>query len=115
MAKTTSKTSKATQSDEYRPVAFDPKAHAVKLRKDDPEFRAAYDTLEDEFAALGALLAARKDAGLTQADVAARMGVSQPVLARIESSLGSRKHSPSLATLRRYAEACGKKLIIQMA
>lgn len=100
--------------DRYQPVAFDPKAHAEKKRKADPAFRAAYDALEDEFAALAALLAARKDAGLTQADVAARMGVSQPVLARIESSLGSRKHSPSLETLRRYAGACGKKLVIQM-
>ena len=118
MAKTMTKANKATQLDKddaYRPIAFDPKAHAAKKRKADPRFRAAYDTLEDEFAALGALLAARKDAGLTQADVAARMGVSQPVLARIESSLGSRKHSPSLATLRRYADACGKKLVIQMA
>ena len=92
--------------DRYRPVPFDPASHAVAQRKADPQFRAAYDALEDEFAALAALLAARKDAGLTQADVAARMGVSQPVLARIESSLGSRKHSPSLETLRRYAEAC---------
>jgi len=114
----TTKVNKVTQmerDDAYRPVAFDPKVYAAKKRKADPGFRAAYDGLEDEFAALGALLAARKDAGLTQADVAARMGVSQPVLARIESSLGSRKHSPSLATLRRYAEACGKKLVIQMA
>jgi len=100
--------------DRFQPVIFNPKAYAKKKRKADPEFRAAYDALEDEFAALGALLHARKDAGLTQADVAARMGVSQPVLARIESSLGSRKHSPSLATLRKYAGACGKKLIIQM-
>lgn len=98
----------------YQPVAFSPKEYAAKKRKADPGFKAAYDALEDEFAALGALLAARKEAGLTQADVAARMGVSQPVLARIESSLGSRKHSPSLETLRRYADACGKKLVIQM-
>jgi DNA-binding XRE family transcriptional regulator len=105
---------KIETEESYQPVAFDPKAHAEKKRKADPAFRAAYDALEDEFAALAALLAARKDAGLTQADVAARMGVSQPVLARIESSLGSRKHSPSLETLRRYAGACGKKLVIQM-
>jgi len=103
-----------TTEDQYQPVAFNPKTHAEKKRKADPEFCAAYDALEDEFAALGALLHARKDAGLTQADVATRMGVSQPVLARIESSLGSRKHSPSLATLRKYADACGKKLVIQM-
>ncbi len=101
-------------NDQYKPVAFDPKAHAARMRGSDAGFREAYDALEDEFAALDALLRARKEAGLTQADVAARMGVSQPVLARIESSLGSRKHSPSLATLRRYADACGKKLVIQM-
>ncbi|MDR2244824.1 MAG: helix-turn-helix transcriptional regulator [Burkholderiales bacterium] len=105
---------KIETEESFQPVAFDPKSHAAKKRKSDPAFRAAYDALEDEFAALAALLAARKDAGLTQADVAARMGVSQPVLARIESSLGSRKHSPSLETLRRYAGACGKKLVIQM-
>lgn len=105
---------KPVLDERYQPVAFDPKAYAAKKRKVDPEFRVAYDALEDEFAALGALLHARKEAGLTQADVAARMGVSQPVLARIESSLGSRKHSPSLATLRKYADACGKKLVIQM-
>jgi DNA-binding XRE family transcriptional regulator len=99
---------------EYNPVPFDPKAFAQDKRQQSPSFDAAYMALDDEFAALAALLQARKEAGLTQADVALRMGVSQPVLARIESSLGSRKHSPSLSTLRRYAAACGKKLIIQM-
>jgi DNA-binding XRE family transcriptional regulator len=107
-------TRKTGTEDRYQPVALNPRAYAEKLRKSDPAFGAAYDALEDEFAALAALLRARKDAGLTQADVAERMGVSQPVLARIESSLGSRKHSPSLATLRKYADACGKKLVIQM-
>lgn len=101
-------------NDRYDPVPFDPGAYVEKSRNADPAFCAAYDALEDEFAALASLLEARKEAGLTQADVAARMGISQPVLARIESSLGSRKHSPSLNTLRRYASACGKKLVIQM-
>lgn len=105
---------KVIQSDGYQPVPFDPKVYAQEKRNADPEFRVAFDALEDEFAALGALLHARKEAGLTQADVAERMGVSQPVLARIESSLGNRKHSPTLATLRKYADACGKKLVIQM-
>ncbi len=107
-------TAKELDPDGYRPVPFDPKKYAAKMRRIDPEFRAAYDALEDEFAARDALLHARKSAGLTQTEVAERMGVSQPVLARIEGSLGSRKHSPSLATLRRYAKACGKKLVIRM-
>ena len=100
--------------DKFKPVTFDPKARAAKKRTTSAEFREAYDALEDEFAALAVLQQARKDAGMTQAEVAAKMGVSQPVLARIESSLGSRKHAPSLETLRKYALACGKRLVIGM-
>lgn len=107
--------SKRTTSpdDVYDPVPFDIEATKKKWMKK-PGFRKAYEALEDEFAALDALLEARKAAGLTQAEVAERMGMKQSALARIESSLTSRAHSPSLATLRRYAEACGKKLVIKM-
>jgi DNA-binding XRE family transcriptional regulator len=100
--------------EKFKPVGFNPKQIAAQKRATDPAFQKAYDALEDEFAALAELLKARKEAGLTQADVALRMGVSQPVLARIESSLGSRNHAPSLSTLRRYAQACGKRLVISM-
>ncbi|MCL5285170.1 MAG: helix-turn-helix domain-containing protein [Nitrospirae bacterium] len=79
---------------------------------EDPAFKAEYEALEDEFATLDALLKARKSAHLTQTEVAARMGVHPSALARIESSLGSRRHSPSLETLRKYAKACGGKLKI---
>lgn len=101
-------------SEKFSPVAFDPKGFATKRRKIDHKFAKAYDALDDEFAALAALLKARIAAGLTQAEVASRMGVSQPVVARIEASLGKKDHSPSLNTLRRYADACGMKLVIQM-
>ena len=70
--------------------------------------------LQDEFSTLDALLRARKAAGLTQAQVAMRMGINPASLARIESSLGSHKHSPSLATLRKYAQACGMQLTISL-
>jgi hypothetical protein len=40
----------------FSPVAFNPKGYAVKRRKADPKFAKAYDTLDDEFAALAALL-----------------------------------------------------------
>ena len=103
-----------TEANKFSPVAFNPKGYAVKRRKADPKFAKAYDALDDEFAALAALLKARTAAGLTQAEVASRMGVSQPVVARIEASLGKKDHSPSLNTLRRYADACGMKLVIQM-
>jgi DNA-binding XRE family transcriptional regulator len=106
--------SNQTKAVKFQPVAFTAKELAARKRAADPAFKQAYDTLETEFAALATLLEARREAGLTQADVAQRMGVSQPVLARIESSLGSRKHTPSLNTLKRYAEACGKRLVISM-
>ena len=98
---------------EYCPVSFDFDAE-LKAAMENPSFRDAYDALHDEFTALGALLQARKEAGLTQSQVAERMGIKQSALARIESSLGDRKHSPTLATLRKYAEACGKRLEIRL-
>ena len=62
----------------FSPEAFDPKGYAVKRSKIDPKFAKAYDALEDEFAALVALLKARTAAGLTQAEITRRMGVSHP-------------------------------------
>ena len=79
-----------------------------------PGVKAAYDAQDAEFALLDALLKARVDAGLSQADVAARMGTKQTAISRLESSLASDKHSPSVATLRKYAAACGKKLVLKM-
>jgi transcriptional regulator with XRE-family HTH domain len=64
---------------------------------------------------LDQLLKARHDAGLTQAQVAERMGTQPPSVARLERALATGKHSPSLATLRKYAQACGRELILQIA
>jgi transcriptional regulator with XRE-family HTH domain len=61
------------------------------------------------------LLKARKAAGLTQAEIAERMGTKTPAIARLESGGGSNKHSPSIATLRKYAEAVGCDLEIKLA
>lgn len=80
----------------------------------DPEFKAEYDALEDEFALFDEAIKARKRAGLTQAEIAARMGTKAPAVARIEAGGGSKRHSPSIATLRRYAEAVGCRLKIEL-
>lgn len=98
----------------FEPVAFDPAAYAAERGARDPVFQAAHDALQDEFNTLDALLRARKEAGLTQAEVAQRMGIAPSSLARIEASLGNRRHAPSLSTLRKYAQACGKRLTIQL-
>ncbi|CAJ6802730.1 transcriptional regulator [Burkholderia pseudomallei] len=77
--------------------------------------KAEYDALEDEYSALRAVLAARQESGLTQAQVAERMGTTASAVSRLEASLTSEKHSPSFATLRKYAAACGKRLVISFA
>jgi ribosome-binding protein aMBF1 (putative translation factor) len=64
---------------------------------------------------LDALLKARQDAGLSQAQLAALMGTQAPAVARLERALATGKHSPSVATLRRYVQACGKHLSLQVS
>lgn len=75
--------------------------------------RAEYDALEPEFSLFRTMLKARHDAGLSQADVAERMGTKAPAITRLESSLTSGRHSPSIATLKKYAEAVGCHLEIR--
>lgn len=101
-------------TERYKPVPFDVEASHKRWMKR-PGYAAAYEALADEFAALNELLRARKAAGMTQADVAARMGVAQASVARLEASTGSRKHAPSIATLRRYADAVGCELHITLS
>jgi DNA-binding XRE family transcriptional regulator len=64
---------------------------------------------------LDQLLKARYAAGLTQAQVAERMGTQPRSVARLERALATGKHSPSLATLRKYAHACGRELVLQIS
>jgi len=66
-----------------------------------------------EFALFDELLKARKEAGLTQAEVALRMGTKTSAVARLEAGGGNNKHSPSIATLQKYAEAVGCHLEIR--
>ncbi|WAS56815.1 helix-turn-helix transcriptional regulator [Burkholderia ambifaria] len=58
---------------------------------------------------------ARVRLGLSQADVAERMGTKAPAVTRLERALATGQHSPSIDTLRKYAAACGKKLVISFA
>ncbi len=77
-----------------------------------PGVRAAYDELTEEFAFLDEVLKARTKTGLTQAEVAERMGTTQSAVARLESA--NAKHSPSLATLQRYAQALGHRVEVRL-
>ena len=73
------------------------------------EFRAAYDALDQEFSIASALIQARANARLTQADVAGKMGVTQSPIARIESG-----KNISLKTIARYAKAVGQPIRLEI-
>ena len=74
----------------------------------DSKYVAAYDALEEEFALASALIKARGDADMTQEQVAAAMGTTQAVVARLESG----RVLPSTRTLERFAKATHTKLRI---
>jgi len=79
-----------------------------------PSVKKEYKALEPEFTLLREMLRARKKVGLSQAQIAERMGTKSPAITRLESSLSSGKHSPSLATIKKYAEALGCHLEIKI-
>lgn len=90
---------------------FIPVEEVAKEWFKDPEFRAAYDALDDEFALIEALIRARAHADMTQEDVAKAMGTTQAAIARLESG----RSMPSTRTLERFAKATGTKLRISFA
>ncbi len=76
--------------------------------------RTAFAEIEPEYSLLRRMLIARKRAGLTQADIAKKMGTKSPAIARLESSLSSGMHSPSVHTLTKYAMAVNCRLEIKL-
>ena len=76
------------------------------------DVKKAYDDLAEEFAFLDEVLKARTESGLTQAEVAARVGTTQSAIARLESA--ESKHSPSIATLQKYAKALGYRVEVRL-
>ena len=81
-----------------------------KRLMNNPEFREEYERADAEFAIVEALVRARTAAKLSQAELARRIGSTQSAIARLESG----GVSPTLSTLRRYAEATGTKLHVEL-
>ena len=76
-----------------------------------PEFKAAYDALEPLFEVRRRLLEMRFASGLSQNEIAERMGVSLKTVRRIEKVDGV--YSPKMSTLESYAAATGFKLVLK--
>jgi transcriptional regulator with XRE-family HTH domain len=80
--------------------------HLERLK--DPAYKAEYEALEDEFEIARQIISARVQSGLTQAELASRMGTSQSAIARLEGG----KTIPSMRTLTRVAKATNCKIKI---
>jgi ribosome-binding protein aMBF1 (putative translation factor) len=74
----------------------------------EPKYKKAYDALEEEFVLAAAVMDVRNRAGLTQEELARKMGTTQPVVARLESG----RSRPSMRTLERLADATRSRLLI---
>ena len=68
----------------------------IKRMLKKPAVKAEYDALAEEFALLDELLQARRRAGLTQAEVASRMGTKTPAVARLEGGAETNGSPPPL-------------------
>ena len=94
----------------YKPVPHRHEAFMAKARARNG-FGKAYDALELEYQVAAQMLRARSRARLTQDVVAERMGTTKSAISRLEAA---GKHTPSLATLKRYASAVGCELQVRL-
>lgn len=76
---------------------------------EDQEFKAEYEALAPKYQLIETLIAMRLHAGLTQKELAERIGSKQSVISRIERGL----ETPSLERMRRIAKACGVSLNLE--
>ncbi|MCK2218123.1 helix-turn-helix domain-containing protein [Actinomadura sp. ATCC 31491] len=74
---------------------------------DDPEVQRENAAIDRDMRLIETLVRIRKERGLTQADVAERMGRSQPAVSDFERLGGD----PHLSTIRRYALAIGVEVV----
>lgn len=78
-----------------------------------PETKAIYERKHREIEIALLMREAREKARLTQNDVAERMHTTRSAIARLES-LGTGRHSPSIETLLKYAQALGYTVNIKL-
>ena len=87
-----------------RPTFNDMRDKALK----DSSVKVEYDALSPSFQMKRQMIALRKAAGLTQEEMAEKLGTRRSNISRLESLNAS--HSPSLATIENYARVLGYSL-----
>lgn len=76
-----------------------------------PEIKKEFDRLEPEYEIISAIIKARKELGLTQLELAKRMGTDQSRISKMERGT----LNPSLDFIKRLADAMGKKVHISFS
>lgn len=76
----------------------------------DKEVAREYERLKPRYLLISQLIEARIKKGLTQEDLAKKLGTKQSAIARIESG----NANPSISFLEKLTQALGSKLIIQI-
>ena len=75
----------------------------------DPEFKKEWDVSQLEFDITEMIIAARREQNLSQKELAAKSGIRQSNISRIENG----QCIPNITTLQRIAAGLGKKVQIQ--
>jgi len=82
--------------------------HSRRRARQDPEYRAEHERLAPYEAVARVVIMRRLELGLTQQELAVRMGTSHSAISRIESG----RHRTSLATLQRLAAALEFRFVV---
>src|SRR3990167_3021226 len=88
-------------------------AEIEKRVMSNPETKALYERKRREIELALLMRKTREKANLSQEDVAERMHTTRSAVSRLESS-GTGRHSPSLETLLKYAQALGYSMKINL-
>jgi len=83
----------------------------AKHLADDADFRKKWERTALARAVAVQVIAYRAEQGLSQAELAERLGVAQSAVARLESG----EHNPAFPTLLRLSEALGVELAIDIS
>ncbi|MDO8429610.1 MAG: helix-turn-helix transcriptional regulator [Candidatus Daviesbacteria bacterium] len=93
--------------DKFEPVKWE---DVKKELLQDPEFKKEYDSMELEYSIIAQVIQKRLDKGLTQKELAEKVGTKQSAIARLEGG----NSNPSVAFLKKVSEALGSKLQISL-
>ncbi len=93
--------------DKFEPVDFN---DSLKEALKDPEWKKGYDALEVEFSIIEQVIRKRLEKGLSQKQLAEKVGTKQSAIARLEGGTTN----PSVAFLEKVSKALGGKLQISI-